>query len=85
MGWREVLGRWPARWVDEMLALPAPDRLALARELLPAGYVVARDVGAMPDNEELPRDAGEALANSARIGWNACRAAMMRGDNGDAA
>jgi hypothetical protein len=62
---------------ETLTAMPPGDRLALARELLPKGWVVAREVGEMPDDGKLPADAGEALANSARIGWNACRAAML--------
>jgi hypothetical protein len=50
---------------DALLAMPAPDRIALARELLPAGFVVAREV-ACPFND-----------TRAVTGWNACRAAMM--------
>jgi hypothetical protein len=52
---------------DVLLAMPTPDRIALARELLAGtGRVVARDVG-----PEL--DCGLEF----ETGWNACRAAMM--------
>jgi hypothetical protein len=60
---------------------PAPDRIALARELLPAGFVVAESV---PNMADVVADAAPFAAGYVD-GWNACRAAMMRDDNGDAA
>lgn len=51
--------------------LPPADRIALARELLPPGFVVARD---MP--EEI---IGLPHPEDYRRGWNAYRAAMMEG------
>jgi predicted esterase len=56
-----------------LLAMPAPDRLALARELLPAGSVVVREVGEQP----VPTGVFAGHEWSKRAGWNACRAAMM--------
>jgi hypothetical protein len=52
---------------DALLAMPPADRIALARELLPEGFVVARDV---PPLER-------AAVPQYRRGWNACRAAML--------
>jgi hypothetical protein len=62
------------RVADWLLAMPTPDRIALARELLAGtGRVVARDV------EEL---LAYLPANSALLlGWNACRAAMLEPDD----
>lgn len=51
--------------------MPAADRLALARALVPEGYVVAKDVGDI-DVEYM----GTAGATHGH-GWNACRAAML--------
>lgn len=52
-----------------LLSMPAPARIAFARELLAGtGRVVARDVY-VP--ERYPS------GSRARDGWNACRAAMM--------
>jgi len=59
-----------ARTVATLLsAMPPADCLALARELLPEGWVVARDVG------EIPNDEWGGVSRAG--GWNACRAAMM--------
>jgi hypothetical protein len=69
----------------EMMKLPAPDRLALARELLPEGFVVAREVGDSESDACLNPYSGDYDANpdiAYENGWNACRAAMMR--EGDA-
>ena len=57
-------------WIcRDILAMPAPDRIALARELLEGtGRVVARDVP---------------VSNKAEpwwSGWNACRGSMMGGE-----
>jgi len=54
-----------------VLTMPPDDRIALARELLPEGFVVARVVDEIPDDSGHPRSIGY------RIGWNACRAAML--------
>jgi len=85
MAWREVLDyvlEWelPKRerkviadeWHERILAMPPADRIALARELLPEGFVVARDVGNVP--VDVPDDPGREVFNA---GWNACRAAML--------
>jgi hypothetical protein len=57
----------------------APDRIALAAELLPAGYVVARDVGERDALEYVPgANSAESYACGYVAGHNACRAAMMR-------
>jgi hypothetical protein len=60
-------------WIcRDILAMPAPDRIALARELLEGtGMVVAREVG--------KRHEGRTGFDEA-VGWNACRAAMMGDD-----
>ena len=60
--------------VDES-ATPS-DRIALARELLPPGFVVAREVEEL---EWSPPTGGDAPAMTMQQvdGWNACRAAMM--------
>jgi hypothetical protein len=78
MGWREVVSDLVPEiaegWLcisdvqDALLRMDEPDRLALARELLPAGFVVAREVG------EWREIGGRDLKAQ---GWNACRAAMM--------
>lgn len=55
-----------------LLAMPASDRIALARELLAGtGRVVARDVGRSVYKSSTEYDDGN------RNGWNACRAAML--------
>jgi hypothetical protein len=62
--------------VDDLVAgmreLSPAERIALARELLPPGFVVAREVETLADMWDLPDG-----ANDWRAGWNACRAAMM--------
>jgi hypothetical protein len=61
--------------VRQLLAMPAPDRIALARELLAGtGRVVARNVPLL--NSDL-FDGASNDAKPFRNGWNACRAAMM--------
>ena len=50
----------------DLLAMPAPARIALARELL-AG--VGYHAVVIPDEWDIPGEFGD--------GWNACRAAMM--------
>jgi len=60
-----------------LISMPAPDRIALARELLAGtGRVVARDVG----EQYLELDDNRMWCH----GWNACRAAMMQDRDGDA-
>lgn len=84
MGWREVLGNAgydvarheadPCDLAGVLLAMPAPDRIALALELLAGtGRCVAREVGDIPLVR--PRQLGESEAHDR--GWNACRAAML--------
>jgi hypothetical protein len=80
MGWRDVLAGligfttgpslpYRRETVEcALLAMPAPARIALARELLAGtGRVVARDV----------EEYGPEYDDATRGGWNACRAAMM--------
>ena len=79
MGWRDELDArtWhiAALIPDRLLAMPVPDRIALARELLAGtGRVVAKDVG------KWHPQANGVLSVSAK-GWNGCRAAML-GDEG---
>jgi hypothetical protein len=76
MGWREVVASvkgWDGmtigtdaakRVADALAAMPPPDRLALARELLPAGFVVARDVTA----DDLPGIKAQILNRRAGVG-----------------
>lgn len=85
MGWREAIqavlvdvsfgsrggGNWMAK---TLLAMPDPDRIALARELLAGtGRVVARDVG----EKLVPGWRQDACLAQ---GWNECRAAMLKED-----
>lgn len=60
-----------AAWVETALrAMPAPDRIALARELLAGtGRVVARDVP------------GSVICDPWWMGWDACRQAMLPKDD----
>jgi hypothetical protein len=77
MGWRdELICSDAVETAAGLLAMPAPDRIALARELLPEGFVVAREVG---EREWSPPTDGDIPTHSAQHvdGWNACRAAMM--------
>jgi len=64
----ETAAEWAYRRGDEvagsLLHMPAPDRLALARELLPAGFVVARDVTA----DDLPGIKAQILNRRAGVG-----------------
>jgi hypothetical protein len=81
MGWREVVSDLVPEiaegWLcssdvqEALLRMDEPDRLALARELLPAGSVVAREVGEARMEGVFDYDHGR------MDGWNACRAAMM--------
>jgi hypothetical protein len=75
MGWREAIGdRFTA---DALLGLSQSDRIALARELLAGtGRVVARDVGVMAYADDL-----DPAINGHCDGWNACRTAMLGGDD----
>lgn len=69
-----------AAWAERALrAMPAPDRIGLARELLAGtGRVVAREVRPYPDEVEYTPPL---MANPDfewwMGGWNACRAAML--------
>jgi hypothetical protein len=66
-----------------LLSMTHDRRIALAAELLPAGYVVARDVGERDALEYVPgANSAESYACGYVAGHNACRAAMMR--EGDA-
>lgn len=97
MGWREALRRllemahhnptpFEANTFMAFVAdWPAPDRIALARELLEGtGRVVARDVAAIEgvgelmvaDNDRMRH----AMVAARAAGWNACRAAMLGDD-----
>lgn len=83
MGWRDLLEA-AAEEVDFgtmeydgpaqlLLAMPAPDRIALARELLAGtGRVDVRVVGVSIEHFRMT---SWEVAHSR--GWNACRAAMM--------
>lgn len=85
MGWREALRRllemahhnptpFEANTFMAFVAdWPAPDRIALARELLAGtGLVVARDVGECPSSD--------AMYPLYKGGWENCRAAMLKDD-----
>lgn len=93
MGWREELedefaatgSGWPGtraeRAMARILDMPAPDRIALARELLKGtGWVPARDIEAEVEAElrgPLSLRDVQALQVGRKIGHNACRAAML--------
>jgi len=79
MGWQDALGdRYTAGALKE---LSPEHRLALARELLPEGRVVARDVAAHAEVGEFMIAENErermAMLWARLAGWNACRAAML--------
>ena len=89
MGWREVLEDWVHRWCDApgqlanrakedlaltLTAMPAPDRIALARELL-AG------TGREATHDDAPCQMTGEQADAWASGYNAARAAML-GDEG---
>jgi len=94
MGWRDELATllgWahrnntpfrPETFIGFVSQCSDEHRIALARELLPEGFVVARDVAHLncageflvADTEHMRR----AMLAARMSGWNACRAAMMR-------
>jgi len=62
------------RIAETLLTMPAPDRIALARELLTGtALVVAKDYGGMTE----PRSDG--WMGGIIVGWNECRKAMLKG------
>ncbi len=58
--------------LDELRAMPDSDRIALARALVPEGWVVAE----VPDAEEHDERLS-VYGNAVADGWNACRAAIL--------
>ena len=83
MGWREAIDRLIPEIADGwecgsdvaeyILRLDEPDRIALARELLPPGFVVARDVGNLVHQ---PKQIG-GYGTDYIVGFNDARAAML--------
>ena len=93
MGWREALEEQLWALCDgcrievrsSLFAMPTPDRIALARELLEGtGRVVARE---LEEVATVPYISGANSAYSYNAGYsdghNACRAAMLAPDAGD--
>lgn len=61
------------KWAD-LLAMPPSDRLTFARALLPDGWVVAK----VPEEKDISGGGhGNGYNLRAKMGWNACRAAML--------
>jgi hypothetical protein len=64
-----------------LMDMPPAGRIALARKLLPEGWVVARDVAAHAEVGEFMIAENErermAMLWARLAGWNACRAAML--------